>query len=280
MNTEITPTYSPTVLLIDDDPSISKYIRNRFHSETSIGVVTANRLDEAREIALDKKIHLDAVLADIVFEGGTDDPEHQIYDGIDFLSFLKDKRPKVSQYVVSCWADVSTYHQRSKKLKLHVEEWFQKLSFGVKPSLKSPWIKVERDLYKKALSKDRTLNQRLNELEIKFDNEIEPEIISEHIRHSLKLPIKTYIQDIGVEYLVKQPIEVICMIDEQNIVAANALRLGLLQQGGGKNVEEAIDDLINIIRDQLVVFKQEKTDNIIGYAALVKDNLDTFIERI
>ena len=150
----------------------------------------------------------------------------------------------------------------------------------MKSDLKSPWPKVERDLFKKALSKDKTLKMRLKELGIKTDKEPDIDIISEQVRASLKVPIKTYLQELDEEYIVKEPIEVICTIDEDNIVSANALKLGLLQNGEGENIEEALDELANLIIDQKKFFDQEDENNIYGYAALVKNRFDQFINKL
>ena len=43
-------TFSPTVLIVDDDPAILDIARHEFYSHTSLGVVIIDNLNDARKL--------------------------------------------------------------------------------------------------------------------------------------------------------------------------------------------------------------------------------------
>ena len=54
---------------------------------------------------------------------------------------------------------------------------------------------------------------------------------------------------------------------------ATAIRLGLLQEGEGETVEEALSDLKEIIVNQQSHFEKEDKRKIVGYARLARTRL-------
>ena len=56
----LTPSYWPTVLIVDDEANVIDTCREGFHVLTSVGVVVARDLREARQIIDDKSICVSA----------------------------------------------------------------------------------------------------------------------------------------------------------------------------------------------------------------------------
>lgn len=273
-------TYSPAVLLVDDDISVRRMIRQKFHKETSIGVIVSRDLSEARTIIDDDKIEFDAIISDIVFESGTNDPKYDLYDGIDLLGYSKKKRPKLSEYVISCWADTKPYHERAEQNGSQIEDWFQKLAFGLSQDVKAPWITIERDLIKKALQNDVTFQERAKSLGLQSNADEDIEALAERARDSLCPTIHTYIQELEDDnFTVVHPIEVYCRQININQAVASALKLGLLQEGEGENIEDALENLKEIIVDQIEFFENEDKGNIVGFAKLAMERLNYYVEK-
>jgi hypothetical protein len=268
-------THSPAVLVIDDDRAITGYIRKSFHNDTSIGVLVANDLPAARKLLDAKEIKIDAVLADIFFDKGTNDPDNNLLDGIDILRYSTEKRPNAEKYVISVWANREQERAKTTKERIDIKEWFHKMFYDPREPCKTPWAVIERNLIKKRLAEDATLAERVRHIGAELPDSLES--VSEYAR-ALRFPLRTYIQTVDSDsYVVKKPIEVICLEDSDGQIQAHALGVGLLVGGHGETVEEAVEELAQFILDQAEALANEPAECLRGYAALVKDRLASYV---
>lgn len=264
-------TFSPTVMLMDDDPAVLDIAGRRFNRETSLGIIVARDLVEARRLVDDKKIHFNAIVADIAIMPDKQDAMHHLWDGIDLLNYTSKKRKNLSNYVLSVYSNSESFRKKTKDQKVNVKEWFQKLDFSKKNNPQAPWHIIERDLYRERLEKDAGLRKILGKIGE------DDEIVSDAIRKQINPMIRTYIQAVGDEsYQVIRPIEVICRFEE-GVWLADALHLGLLQAGGGESREEAIDHLSELIVDQFRTFHEAEPGDIEGYTSEVFDVFKDYI---
>lgn len=256
--------FSPTVLIVDDDPAVLDLATRRFYKQTSLGVLVADNLADARHFLEDAKIRINAILADISIMPEKQDQMSSLHDGLDFLayakkSFVGNKMPNVPAYVLSVYADVRTYRQRSVEMGLDVKEWFQKLSFDDNLA-SAPWNRIERDLYRMRFCSDPAMEKKFGACE-GSDNDF-----AELVRNTLRPITRTYLQALpDRNLLVKVPIEVICR-QEDHCWLADALHLGVLQAGAGDSVEEALDDLSQLIEEQFRTFQNAELPGLEGFA--------------
>src|SRR4051794_20429510 len=117
-------TYAPAVLLVEDDLPAREYLTRRFYNETSLGVVVAKDLTEAKSLIDSHEIQIDAIVADLYFSQGTDAPEADLRDGIDILRYGLSERPRVLNYVNSYWADREELVRKATDLEVRVRQWF------------------------------------------------------------------------------------------------------------------------------------------------------------
>lgn len=260
-------TYSPVVLVIEDDPPYADYICRGFLEETSVGVLLARDLKESRRYVDEKDVKFDAVLADLYFVDGADDAEHELYDGVDILAYCKRARPKAIPYVMSVLSDRPVYHEEADKEGIEVRRWFSKELYP-KRHERSPWATMERHFI---------------QARAKLDDEVTNELRSKIIPTR-----RTYMRELLLEgeetrLTVLKPIEVICSqehdADEETglRVEASAPRLGLLVPGVGGSVEEALADLAVVIADHVEQFSAMPDGSLVGYAALVNQRLQEHV---
>jgi len=270
-------TFSPAVLIIDDDISITSYLRERFHKETSVGVLVANKLSEARTLLDSKSVEIDAVIADLHFETEYEDTEYGLLNGIDILRYAQQRRPEINQYVFSIWVERAREREEAKRFGLNIKSWMHKMFYDPKEKIRTPWGHVERDLIKERLQKDPEVKKRAKGLGLDHPDALEG--VSEYAR-ALNLPVRTYIQELpDKEYLLKEPIEVICVRDKSGVVSARASRIGLLTEGIGESVEEALKQLSITIMDQKESLDKEPEDFLLGYGKVLNERLDSYIGK-
>lgn len=273
-----TETFWPTVLIVDDDPAATRYYRERFQEDVGVGVAVARSLREGKVLLDNQDIHIDALISDLYFEYPTDDPENGLFDGIDLMRYSEQVRPKVPVFALSFFAERSSHHQRARELKVNVRRWLPKT-----------WLRgededtlctaVQRDLVASRLENDVQARKRLAAVGIELTEHVDMGVVSECIARMV-WPMRTYLQDLGVEDLcVQTPIEVVCVRDADGTVLSSAPRLGLLLDGEGESVEESLTHLASIIATQKRDFDEEPERNIVGYARLVKDRLNSCVSR-
>lgn len=268
-------TYWPCVLIVDDDEASCNYLTERFHDETSLGVITADTLRVGRDIVQNDDLAVDGIIADLHFERGTDDPEHEMYDGIDLLSYASERRPGIPQYIVSFFADKLDFRTKAKNCNLSPENWYPKGPVvGTQPE--APWSKIEHDLIQHRLATDKDVQAMVEIKSGKLEG-----LVSDVLRN-LKLPRRTYIQHLGRagrNYKVVRPIEVVCVLSEEGTFRASAWRTGIISEGYGDTVCEALNDLRDIVLDQVLAFEQTDTAKLTGYAQLVYSQLGKYVVR-
>lgn len=269
-------TYSPSVLLIDDDKPFLEYLRENFHNKTATGVLVAPDLISAREILDRGDVSIDAIVCDLYFDVGRDDPHAGLNDGVDILAYAQIRRPEIVRYIMSYYAKRSDYEGKLKSRSVPVSRRFEKKLFQEADDMQSPWSVVERDLIKLRLKGDPALSQLTDEAVTEF-------------ARSIQWPVQTFIQDLILrEHPTDMPrfglhreIRVICKRDKDedgNVrVTANAFELGLLTPGYGLNIEEALDALKETIISQKSDFQSEDPEKLRGYAKSVKERLDTLV---
>lgn len=268
MLTPATSTYAPAVLLVEDDRPAREYFRDKLNEETSIGVIVARDLREARSL-LESKVQIDAIVADLFFDLDKDDPVHNLHDGLDILKFSASTHPAALQYVNSFWADREGYIEKADKLRLPIKTWFSK-QFRMPGDTEAPWAQVERDLIQRRLSQEwadpEEGSSDFSELKA-----------TEAIRRKIPVIKRTYIQElIDTRFTVIKPIEVMSWRNEDAFVHASAIKLGLLTDGVGESVQEALASLMELI-EQHVLDLQEVQDSSEDYSAFVKARLSEYV---
>jgi hypothetical protein len=265
-------TYAPAVLLIEDDRPAREYYRDKFCDETSLGVVVAKDLKEARRLLESPTIQIDAIVADLFFEFEKDDPDAGLHDGLDILRYGADTHPSAIQYVNSFWADRGEYVSKAKALELPIKAWFSK-QFRLPGDTEAPWAQVERDLIEARLLQDEEWSQR---------GDLPPHLntVTDAIRRVICPTRRTYIQELGDKrFSIIQPIEVLCWRVADGGYHASAYRLGLLTEGTGDSVKEALERLQELLIEQRVALRDE-SGNSDGYAGFVRARFDEFIQFV
>jgi hypothetical protein len=269
-------TFSPAVLIVDDDASVRRYYREKFHDETSVGVVTASTLAEAKELLDSGMIKIDAIVADLFFDHGKDAPDRDLLDGLDILAYTQELDPEISKYVLSYWSSRPERLAEAKKRKLTILKWFEKEVIYSGERTTAPWATVERELLARRLRGDPSLAARVQSLTGESRESVAPvseDLVAEAIR-TLHPPIRTYLQSIDdSDPKLTHPIEVICFRDQAGTVSSNAWRLGLFLEGNGDSVRDALADLASKIVGEYQTLISLPDDEVIGYARLVRDRL-------
>ncbi len=274
-------TFLPTVLLVDDDPAMNDYLRERFHDETSIGAVCARTLSQAKELIDTKQLSISAVVADVFFDEGKADPKHHLGDGLDLLQYCSEVRPDLPQYVFSVFSERDAERDKAKDLNLPIRFWFQKA--WMRPGqggASAPWASVERDLIEESIRKeDGSLRQRLLELKCSGE-EVTTTALSEAIR-SLKIPRRTYLQSINdSNYNIIHPIEVLCTVEDDGTVRAHASRFALINDGFGTTVDEALSSLGDSLLNILETLDKEPDQDLHDYLRQYRDSLHQHIREV
>jgi hypothetical protein len=246
------PTFAPTVLVFDDDPAVLELARSRFYAYTSLGVVTAESLNEARRLIDERRIRFHAIVSDISVVPAKQDVEHGLQSGIDLLEYAAKQRPDISSYVLSVWAESPKYKDQSEERGLKILRWFQKLA-PVKDEVDKEafWNFIERELYAAKLGI--------------VISDSEPDSIPETVRTRLHPITRTYLQSLPDAFEIVTPIEVLCRNDEGSWLA-DAPSLGLLQPGVGETLEDALENLGELVVEQYQTFDRAEENEISGYA--------------
>jgi hypothetical protein len=268
-------TYSPAVLIIDDDRGVTEYLREKFHEQTSVGVLVANDLNEAKQFIDDKEISFDAIIADIFFEKAKKAPNLDLNDGIDILNYGMQKRNGLKKYVLSFWADREREHERVKELKLDVAYWLKKMVFSKDSDPTSPWAVVERDLLKGRFA---AVKKEASDLGIAPPEDLDS--LSDLYRKTIQPVVRTFIQPMESErYVIVKPIEILCIKGVDGQYRSHPRKIGLFEEGVGETIDESINELAKIIIDQYADFEVELDDHVHHYARVVRDQLAAYVAR-
>ncbi len=269
-------TFAPTVLVVDDDPSILDIFSRRFYEDTSLGVLATGNLKDAQSAISDEDVQLDAVVSDIAFTQETQDAENNLYDGLDFLRKALKEKPSMPIYVCSVYSDRKIYKAKAKKMGLTAKTWFQKLEFDGK----KPWEKIERDLYDSALENDKELLEKVKKNG--FDQDVINNELLDWIRTNIRPIRQTYLQTLPRPLKILKQIRVFCEEvheedSEKRKITAEAPGLGLIIPGQGDSVEEAMEDLSDIIYEQYNDFIRTKPQDLVGHAKKVFENMQNYM---
>jgi CheY-like chemotaxis protein len=267
--------YSPVALIVDDDEAVVRRISRNFLRETSMGVLQAHTLGQAAELIEDHNIRIDALVTDLNFSGDTRDESRDLHEGLELIQFIEKNRPEVPSVVVSVEGDEASKHTRAKEMGIHVRKWYQKLGPMTGPL--TPWATVERECLANALKKDRDFRARLKELGIEVRDLLSDEAIAEKVRSVVKFPRLTYLTDVGNDFEVVTPIEVICSRENKQRYSASAIQIGMATCGEGENLDEAVKDLAVMLAAEAKLFQDEAHEPR-GFAAIVKKNLGLFLK--
>ncbi|NTW33409.1 MAG: response regulator [Bacteroidetes bacterium] len=265
-------TFAPTVLIVDDDPAMLDIISRRFYENTSLGVLTIDNLKEAHSVVSENRVHLDAILSDISFTPRTQDADHDIYDGLDLIQYTSKLLPDLPHYVCSVYSKEPSYKKRAKEMGIKLINWYPKLEIDVD----KPWNDIERQLYKMALDSNEELGEKAANEGFLLPND-EGKMM-DWIRSSIRPTRQTYITSLPLPYRVVHPIRVICEEDRKaGLVTAEAPNLGLIIPGQGATVEDALEELADIIVEQYNDFIAADSLSIVGYAAKVFKQLRYYL---
>jgi len=248
-------TYSPAVLIVDDDISITRYLRQKFHEQTSVGVLVANDLAEARGLVDDQDLGIDAIVADLNFEKAPPVADEDLVDGIDLLNYCRNHREGLKHYVLSFWSDAPGEHEKADSLQLPIERWMPKMFYSDPADPMTPWAILETDLIEsRAPGAADTLRK-------------------------LKTPLRTFLQHLnspGFEAI--RPIEVICLQEAGGRFRSYPLKIGILEKGEGETVGDSLDNLASIILDHYLSFEGDGK-RLRDYALEVKQQLEAHVRR-
>lgn len=268
--------FLPSVLLVDDDSGFTDYLKQNFHEEASLGVLIANTLSQARKILNNKKIQIDAIVSDLFFEEGYTDRKHKLLDGIDLLNYGQKKRPEIDRYVCSIWSERDSERKKAEELNVDIKLWMNKMFYDPKKRDWTPWGQVLQDQVLKRSKTDVKLKDQIEkecDLESKELNGVTKCV------EKLKLPMRTFIQDLNDnKFVVKTPIPVLCYKDADSNIYSTTLNIGLNAEGHGDTVDDALDDLAETIKDQYELLHEEPEKNLIGFAKMTKERLDSHID--
>lgn len=270
--------YSPSVLLIDDDTSIMRYLRQNFHENTSVGVLTATRLEDAREIIDSADVHLDAVVSDLLFDQpSSTDPDHGLRDGIDALAYAKRRRPDADRYVLSFWVTEENRRLDADNRQIDVKRWMPKMFYDPGEEEKTIWAQIERDLIERHLRAEGE-----DDLNREPPDNLSVEDTMLETMRKLKFPMRTYLQNLeSDDFVLVKPIEVICTQDEEGLIVAMPRKIGLMEEGVGESVDFALSDLGRIILDEKKVgVGGVPVDKLLGLAKQVRDKLDEYVVAV
>jgi len=160
-------------------------------------------------------------------------------------------------------------------LGLKSAKWFPKLEIDVVKS----WNQIERDLYRAALLANRELAEKARSEGVLQD--CDNALLIDWVRSSIRPVRRTYLQRLPEPYQILAPIRVICEEnDNSGLITAETLGLGIILPGQDESVEDALDDLVDIVVEQFEGFLNTDEKCIVGYAAMVFKNLKTYIGKI
>ena len=272
--------FAPVVLLIEDDRAVGRILRRRFNNDSTLAPLVLPDLKSAREFLEKPDLQISAILSDICFEQGTDDPEHNLNDGLDLLNVVQGQHPKIAKYILSTYAEEQAYLDKSERLGLDIHHWFPKLNFG--DPMKEPWSQIERDLLKESLMAGGALAQEVSERGWIPDKEESLDNVLEWFRTRHKAMKFSFIQELPKDtehYQLIKPIKVVCRWEDGEVIA-DALHLGLLNSGHGDDVEEAVDHLADLVIHLKEELDDYAPDDVVDYTAVVKSRLDQYIQFI
>jgi CheY-like chemotaxis protein len=268
--------FAPTVLLVDDDPNVTRRWTAEFHRRTSLGVLAANSLKQGREIFEDPEIKVDAIVADIYFDYGKDDPDTSLFDGLDLLAYLSKRGIRIPMFVVSAGIDMLNFKERAAREKIPIISYFDKFTAGDPEG--PAWTSIQHSVLKEIFGQTSEITRVIETAS--SGNAPAIDVLNRALC-DLQLPVRTYIQSFGrrSELSVLKPIEVICIAKSAQEVRAYAPSLGLLTSGCGEDIETAIDELKNALEleaETLIGLPPEKLSE---YSAKVAAKLDEYLCR-
>ena len=265
------PTYSPTVLVVDDDPTFVRYMRREFHNNTSVGVLVAKDIREGRTLAESESIKIDALVIDLFFDQGKDLPTEELYDGVDLAAAVKKKRPDLPTYFLSFFAEDAALHEKAQLKGVTPVRWLPKV--WLSPRRKqdqqdAPWRVVEMDMLERRLKEPASRGG--------VPEHASGEALSLVVQ--LRRPLRTFLQTLPDPNLrITKPIEVICTLDE-DMAKAVAPALGLLEEGYGESVEDALESLAVLIQRHYHMLSQHGCKPA-DYAGEVLERLRSFVSE-
>jgi CheY-like chemotaxis protein len=230
--------FAPTILLVDDDKLVTRRWRREFHDQTSLGVVVANSLAAAADIVEANDVQIDAVVSDLIFDRGTDDVARHLHTGVDFLSWIINRRQNLPLFVMSATDNMVNFRQSLEDRSVVVEEYFDKFvsAQGQDPA----WLRIQHAILLRKFGGRRPAGLPVGHLD---DGNLLSEAVSR-----LQLSVRTYIQELN-EYptiRVLKPVEAIC-VAQDGAIKAYAPSLGLLSSVSGETIAEAVDELSSAI---------------------------------
>jgi len=268
--------HAPVVLVVDDEFRFASRIKEELLERVSVGAVAVRSLKEASDLIENGGLRFDAVVSDIYFEGGTDDPGRELYDGFDFIEWLRNRGWKSPAYMLSAHLDSPMFKAKGAQRNLNVQGTFSKSTSGSSDivdtgSMAPVWTRLGAELLRLRVERDPALKALVVQ---HFPEGFAPNAPATRLWQGIRVPTRTYIDGLGSAYRIKQPIEVLCLpSDVSGEFRAIATGLGLLNDGIGATANEAIEQLKELITAHIEMFAEQPHELVSGYAELVREKL-------
>ncbi len=280
----------PVVLIVDDDAAVTRFMERQFMERTRMSVATSNSLSSARALLAYEDVRIDAVVADLWFLHGTDDPDHSLHDGLDLIRHAQDGEDPPDCYVVSVAAGSHMQRARARDLGIRVSGWFEKMTYStVGPA---PWDQVYREQVRKRMEVDDSLRTLADELQRPEGGGASDLSIGQltdimdgltPVRESLlygAIPAAEDAEESDEEpiaYTIARPIRAVCMPEDGEFVARE-VSIGLLVNGRGLTVQDAFGDLSREIAAMGALLEESDEGDLHQYARDTKAMLREYLE--
>jgi hypothetical protein len=236
--------------------------------------LVANTIPDAIRLVGDETLKIDAVVADIFFEGPKQDAENRLFDGIDLLSFLGKRKFSAPMFVISASHEMLDYRGKADELGVPVINFYDKLTAA---DVERPaWIDIQRSVLARTFGTESEITTSISALPSGNPDAID--MMNETLCR-LQLPVRTYIQDLGKNksFGVGRPIEVICVARGPSSVHAYATILGLPAQGRGEDIQSAVDDLRDLIALEAETLLGTDPSRLTDYTSRVVQRLSQYV---
>ncbi len=281
---------SPIALVVDDDWAELRHLERAFLNSTAIGVLCVDHLQAAADMIETRNYEIAAVIADLRIDPPKRDKKRNLGSGIDFLEWLSAQENKPNAAYVH-----SVDGNDSNSVTRATAAWGNsRIRFFQKTQMKdadpnSPWACIERDYLTAALRQNTELQRRIEQSGCNVVDAAvrlaDDSSIADQVRISLDAHRISYINTLPKlrEYediTIKRPIEVLCRTERiagACKCTARSISIGILSQGEGENMFEALEDLRGALIDEYREFNQQDPKAFVGYALHVWSQMKEYL---
>jgi hypothetical protein len=281
---------SPIALVVDDDWAELRHLERAFLNATAIGVLCVDHLRDAADVIEAQNYDIAAVVADLRIDPPKRDSKRRLGNGIDFLKWLSTQKSKPNAaYVHSVdGSDPNSVNRATAAWGNSRIRFFQKSQLkDTDPN--SPWACIERDYLASALKQNPELQRRVEQSGC---NVVEASLrlqddsgTADKVRIALDAHRISYINTLPDvrEYngiTIKRPIEVLCRkerINGAHRCTARSISIGILSQGEGDTMFDALDDLRMTLIEEYREFSKKNPEEFVGYATHIWSQMKEYL---